>query len=88
MWLSRLWTNRDKLIGTLGGLSWVLAGLGTLSISARGSTAVGSAPLGPTETSLLAVVLFAAPFLLPVAAAIYLGVRLRGRDTDAEARPS
>jgi hypothetical protein len=86
VWLSRLWTTRDKLIGTLGGLSWVLAGLGTLSISARGSTAVGSAPVGPTETSLLAVVLFVAPFLLPVAAAIYLGFRLRGRD--AAARPS
>ena len=88
VWLSRLWTTRDKLVGTLGGLSWVLAGLGTISISARGSTAMGSAPVGPAETSLLAVVLFAAPFLLPVAAAIYLGVRLRGRDADAEARPS
>jgi hypothetical protein len=77
VWLSRLWTTRDKLIGTLGGLSWVVAGLGGLSMSARGSTTVGSGPPGPTETSLLAVVLFVVPFLLPIAAAIYLGFRLR-----------
>jgi HAAS len=77
VWLSRLWTTRDKLIGTLGGLSWLVAGLGTLSMSARGSTAVGSGPLGPTETSLLEVVVFVVPFLLPIAAAIYLGFRLR-----------
>jgi hypothetical protein len=77
VWLSRRWTTRDKLIGTLGGLSWLAAGLGTLTISARGSTAVGSEPLGPTETSLLEVVVFVVPFLLPIAAAIYLGFRLR-----------
>jgi hypothetical protein len=29
IWLSRLWTTRDKLVGTVGGLSWVLGGLGT-----------------------------------------------------------
>ena len=79
VWLSRRWTTRDKLIGTLGGLSWLVAGLGTLSMSARGSTAVGSGPLGPTETSLLEVVVFVVPFLLPIAAAIYLGFRLRSR---------
>jgi uncharacterized membrane protein len=77
VWLSRLWTTRDKLIGTLGGMSWLVAGLGTLSMSAQGSTAVGSGPLGPTEMSLVEVVLFLAPFLLPVVAAIYLGFRLR-----------
>jgi hypothetical protein len=77
VWLSRLWTTRDKLIGTLGGLSWMVAGLGTLSMSAGGSTAVGSGPLGPTETSLLEVAVFVVPFLLPIAAAIYLGIRLR-----------
>jgi len=79
VWLSRLWTTRDKLIGTIGGLSWVLAGLGTVMTSAGGSRAVGSAPLGPSETNLLEVVLVVAPFVLPVAAAIYLGVRLRAR---------
>jgi uncharacterized membrane protein len=77
VWLSRLWTTRDKLIGTLGGMSWLVAGLGTLSMSAQGSTAVGSGPLGPTEMSLVEVVLFLAPFLLPVVAAIHLGFRLR-----------
>jgi hypothetical protein len=79
VWLSRIWSTRDKLIGTIGGLSWVLAGLGTISISA-GSRPVGSpAPLGPTETNLLEVALFVLPFVLPVVAAIYLGLRLRGR---------
>jgi hypothetical protein len=80
VWLSRLWTTREKLIGTLGGMSWVVAGLGTLSISAQGPRPVGSpAPVGPTEASLLEVVLFVVPFVLPIAAAIYLGIRLRGR---------
>jgi hypothetical protein len=77
VWVSRLWSTRDKLIGTIGGMSWVVAGLGTLSLSARGSTAVGSAPPGPAETSLLEVVLFVLPFLLPIVAAVYLAVRLR-----------
>ena len=88
VWLSRLWTTRDKLIGTLGGMSWVLAGLGTVMTSAGGSRAVGSAPLGPSETSLMAVVLVVIPFVLPVLAAIYLGFRLRGRDAAASAPPS
>ena len=79
VWLSRIWTTRDKLVGTVGGLSWVLAGLGTISISA-GSRPVGSpAPLGPSETSLLEVALFVLPFVLPVVAAVYLGFRLRAR---------
>jgi hypothetical protein len=77
VWLSRLWTTGDKLVGTIGGLSWVAAGLGGIMTSAGGSTAVGSEPLGPTETSVLAVVVFVVPFVLPVAAAIYLGIRLR-----------
>jgi len=88
VWLSRLWTTRDKLIGTLGGMSWVLAGLGTVMTSAGGSRAVGSAPLGPSETNLVGVVLVAAPFVLPVLAAIYLGFRLRGRAAAASAPPS
>jgi hypothetical protein len=79
VWLSRLWSTRDKLIGTIGGLSWVLAGLGTVMTSAGGSRAVGSAPPGPSETNLLEVSLFVAPFVLPIVAAIYLGVRLRRR---------
>ena len=86
VWRSRLWTTRDQLIGTLGGLSWLVAGLGTLSISVQGSRPVGSpAPLGPTEASLLEVLLFVAPFVLPIAAAIYLGIRLRRRTTTRSA---
>jgi HAAS len=65
VWLSRLWTTRDKLIGTLGGLSWWVAPLGTIGMSAGG-----------TE-----VIVFVVPFVLPIAAAIYLGIRLRAHAT-------
>ena len=88
VWISRLWTTRDKLIGTLGGMSWLLAGLGVVMTSAGGSRAVGSAPLGPSETNLVGVVLVVAPFVLPIAAAIYLGLRLRGGAVAASAPPS
>jgi hypothetical protein len=88
VWISRLWTTRDKLIGTLGGMSWLLAGLGVVMTSAGGSRAVGSAPLGPSETNLVGVVLVVAPFVLPIAAAIYLGFRLRGGVVAASAPPS
>ena len=77
VWLSRIWSTRDKLIGTIGGLSWILGGLGTISISARSRPVGSPAPLGPTETSLLEVALFVLPFVLPVVAATYLGLRLR-----------
>jgi hypothetical protein len=70
VWLSRRWTTGEKLVGTLGGLSWLLAGLGTTM-----STPGGSGP-GPME-----VVVLAAPVVLPVAAAIYLGIRLRSHTT-------
>ncbi|HEX7149591.1 MAG TPA: hypothetical protein VF512_18940 [Actinomycetota bacterium] len=88
VWISRLWTTRDKLIGTLGGMSWLLAGVGVVMTSAGGSRAVGSAPLGPSETNLVGVVLVVAPFVLPIAAAIYLGFRLRGRAATASAPPA
>jgi uncharacterized membrane protein len=87
VWVSRLWTIRDKVIGTLGGMSWVVAGLGTImvravniSLSASGSgTPVGSpGPIESTGPSVVEVILFVAPFVLPIAAAIYLAVRLRG----------
>ena len=87
IWISRIWTTRDKLIGTLGGLSWVLAGLGTimaeavnLPLSASGSDTPVGAPhiVESTGPSAIEVILIAAPFVLPIAAAIYLAVRLRG----------
>ena len=87
VWISRIWTTRDKLIGTLGGLSWVLAGLGTimaeavnLPLSASGSDTPVGAPhiVESTGPSAIEVILIAAPFVLPIAAAIYLAVRLRG----------
>ena len=57
-------------------------------LSAGGSTAVGSEPLGPTETSLLALVLFVVPFVLPMAAAIYLGFRLRAHTAAVRGGPA
>ena len=87
IWISRIWTTRDKLIGTLGGMSWVLAGLGTimaeavnLPLSASGSDSPVGAPhiVESTGPSAIEVILIAAPFVLPIAAAIYLALRLRG----------
>jgi hypothetical protein len=83
VWLSRLWTTRDKLIGTFGGLSWVWAGLGTIMIQRPSSpvapVGAGASAAGSTDPSLLEVLLIAAPFVLPVVAAVYLGFRLRRR---------
>jgi hypothetical protein len=53
VWVSRLWTIRDKVIGTLGGMSWVVAGLGTIMVRAVNipSSAMGSGtPVGQAET--------------------------------------
>ena len=88
MWLSRLWTTGDKLVGTIAGLSWIVAGTGGVMISAGGSPAVGSELLGPTETSLVVVVLFVVPFVLPIAAAIYLGFRLRAHTAAVRGGPA
>jgi len=69
VWLSRRWTTRDKLIGTIGGLSWVVAGLGTVMEPA------GSG--GPSLGSTVLIGVIIAGFVLPYATAIYLAIRLR-----------
>ena len=87
VWLSRLWTTRDKLIGTIAGLSWVVAGLGTvmteslhLPVAQSGSDSpVGAPHPEPTGASPIEVFLFVVPFVVPIVAAIYLGFRLRRR---------
>jgi len=83
VWLSRLWTTRDKLIGTIGGLSWVWAGLGTIMVQRPSTpvaaTGIGEAPAGPAGSTPLEVVLVVLPFVLPLVAAVYLGIRLRRR---------
>lgn len=88
MWLSRLWTTGDKLVGAIAGLSWIMAGTGAVLTSARGPSAAGAGPLGPTETSLAAVVLVVVPFVLPVAAAVYLGLRLRAHTAAVRGGPA
>jgi hypothetical protein len=84
VWLSRRWTTRDKLIGTIGGMSWLLAGLGTIMASGAGGPvtepgdpSAGLAPTGATGLGPIELLVFVLPFVLPVAAAIYLGFRLR-----------
>ena len=70
VWLSRRWTTRDKLIGTIGGLSWTVAGLGTVA-----------EPAGPGAS--IALILIVLAFVLLYAAAIYLAIRLRARTLPA-----
>ena len=79
VWLSRLWTTRDKLIGTVAGLSWLLGGLGTVMVSAGGPVGQPGVDVGTTGSNPLELILVVAPLVLPVAAAIYLGLRLRRR---------
>jgi uncharacterized membrane protein len=81
VWMSRVWSTRDKVIATLAGMSWVLAGLATLLVSAAGSAPVGSTPVQTADPSPLAVIVFVAPFVLPIVAAIYLALRLRAAGT-------
>ena len=54
VWLSRLWTTRDKLVGTVGGLSWVLAAWGPswpgAPTAPSGRTASTSPPPAPTRS--------------------------------------
>jgi hypothetical protein len=95
IWVSRLWTTRDKLIGTLGGMSWVLAGLGTVLAEANNlpiSASGAGSPVGSPQVAeaagpgLLEVALVVAPFVLPVVAAIYLAIRLRAVTGEREQR--
>jgi uncharacterized membrane protein len=94
VWLSRRWTTRDKVIGTVGGLSWVLAGLGTVlasgvngPVTEPGDPSAGLPPADPGSLGPIELLLVVLPFLLPFAAAVYLGVRLRAL-TVAAAPPS
>jgi hypothetical protein len=77
VWMSRVWSTRDKIIATIGGMSWVLAGLATLLVSAAGSAPVGATPVQTADPGPLALVVFVIPFVLPVLAAVYLAIRLR-----------
>ena len=85
VWISRLWTTRDKLIGTVGGMSWALAGLGVVLVSASSAplsssgsgSPVGAPGLESGGPGVIELLLVVAPFVLPIATAIYLAVRLR-----------
>jgi uncharacterized membrane protein len=90
VWLSRLWTTRDKLVGTIGGLSWLGAGLGVAvaPLARSGSGPPVGSPLGEsTGPGLIEVVLVVAPFVLPIAAAIYLAFRLRAHTAAVRGGP-
>jgi hypothetical protein len=87
LWMSRVWSTRDKVIGTVGGMSWVLAGLATLLVSAAGSASVGATPVQTANPGPLALIVFVTPFVLPVAAAVYLAVRLRATPPPPLTRP-
>jgi uncharacterized protein YneF (UPF0154 family) len=81
LWTSDVWQTRDKVIGTLAGPGLIVFGL-LLTIAASGgggSTEVGGGGevpggggLGPIEVLVLALL-----FVVPIAAAIYLGQKLR-----------
>lgn len=91
VWSSRLWTSRDKLIGTLGGIGWALALVGGLAVSLQGGAPVGSpvpvevgsppvgspVPTQPAGAGAVAVIVWVLPFVVSVATAVYLGIRLR-----------
>lgn len=91
VWSSRLWTSRDKLIGTLGGIGWALALVGSLAVSLQGGAPVGSpvpvevgsppvgspVPTQPAGAGAVAVIVWVLPFVVSVATAVYLGIRLR-----------
>lgn len=97
LWGSRLWTTRDKLIGTLGAMSWALALLAGLAMSGQGaaevgpvpvevgSPPVGSVPAQPAGPDAVAVIALVLPFVVPIATAVYLGIRLRAHANTAPA---
>jgi len=73
LWASDAWSVRDKLIGTLivpGGLSGAFIIIGVVAVDVGGSESF---------LWILMVVLLVAPIL----AAVYLGLRLRGRPAAA-----
>jgi hypothetical protein len=67
LWISRLWTTGDKLIGTL-----VLPGGYAIGLGGTVMATPGSGGPGPFE-----VAVFVLPFVVPILAVIYLAIRLR-----------
>jgi uncharacterized membrane protein len=76
IWVSRLWTKRDKIIAAVVPLGWLLPFMGVV-VPATGGGA------GPLEALVLGLLVL--PFLLPFFAAIYLAARLRARSGTAAA---
>jgi hypothetical protein len=68
-----------ELAGTVGGLSWVLGGLGTVMVTAGGPVGQPGVEVATTGPNSLEFILVVAPFVLPVVAAIYLGGPAAGR---------
>ena len=89
LWLSKVWTTKDKIIGTLfvpGGLATTFF-LGAFAVGASSScTTDATFPGGRTECvseltgpGFLGYLLLAFAILAPIVAAIYLGRRAFGR---------
>lgn len=91
LWMSELWSTRDKLIGTLAGPGmFVLGALGTVAIPSNstvldpdtgGSETAGGGP----ESGQFEVLVTVAVLLVPVVVALYLARKLR---TESDGRSS
>jgi uncharacterized membrane protein len=80
IWVSDVWDTRDKVIGTLAGPGMFVFGLFVTLIASSGAT---SGPSGTFEDSggsalgAFEVLVLTSLFLVPLAAAIYLGRKLQ-----------
>jgi uncharacterized membrane protein len=87
LWVSRLWTTRDKVIGTLLGPAVVFMLGGAVSItSARQAAGGGPGPetsLGPWELLVIGAII-----AVPIVTLVYLGARLRTRSNAGSVRPA
>jgi uncharacterized membrane protein len=90
VWMSQVWTTREKLIGTGAIAVTLLLGLVTTVASSGGADESTAVPTGPgqdpaglipeaTDSGLgiLEIVFIASWLLIPLLAAIYLGMKLR-----------
>jgi uncharacterized membrane protein len=93
LWLSNMWTRGDKVVGTIGALAFIPVGAFTVLDSV--SRLIDQSPVGspvtdaptPGEGEPLALWLIVVVLAVPIATAIYLGIRLRARRQTVAATP-